>query len=272
MGAKAVFAAHLSLVLVAGVAYGSDASQFCSTLKNAGLVQPWSSQSLYYRDSSGQPTLLNAYDSMSKSRAEVLYYYLRSTDAEYNQASVINLKFVYKSDRTATRRDYVDLNNDRWTGLSERRRQKIANDCARVNVEGYDRFHLEKTRDYCLQFHFHQNNQAFNTLGTVQRRESFAFGAMVGGPPPGIGAVLISLLGPGPAAAANDQNQLATAPYSQVRSSIQNFRHGMQPDLCIAITPNYPDSATYVDLRINYLGTAATDFVSSRDWHLKLSR
>jgi len=262
----------LSAVLPLLPARASDESEFCSDLQAAGLAQDYYSQSIFYKGSDGQPVLLNEFDSLSKSRNDTIFYYLKARPSEIGNRSVINVKFAFKSGRNLTRKDRVDVRNSLWDKLSQRRRQKIANDCAHVNVDGYDRFHLNNTRDYCLRSHFHQRAPEFETLATVQRRESFAFGDMIGESPPGLAGLLVGFLGPRAAQAAAVESEFSAAPYSLVRSLIQNFSFGKAADRCVAVRPNYPEDAQFVRMRVNYMGTDVNDEITQHSWRLKLTR
>jgi hypothetical protein len=255
-----------SVALAAGSAEASDESNFCSDLGAAGLAKLWNSESLFYRDHEGKIVQLAGNAAIPKDGVDTLYYYVNSEPSQLRTRSVLNLKFVYKVDRDVDRKQVVDLRNDRWDRFREKRQARIKNDCAHVTVEGYEQFHLNSTRDYCLSTHFHQRAPEFDTLATVQRRESFAFKDMVGPAPPDLISALFGLFTPGPAAASSVQ--FSTAHLSQVRSWIQNFVHGETSDTCIKVKPQFPRDADHVQIRITNLGTTPNSYISQRDWYL----
>jgi hypothetical protein len=233
--------------------------QFCKALTSQ--VLPWQ-DTLYYRDDSGNIVAVKRDDILPRSGL-VFFYFVRTNLQDANRASALNIKFVLKAKKPISRRQFVDLRNNRWQAYGQKRQARIINDCARLTVDGYDRFHLNNSRNYCLSIHFHQRAPEFETLATVERSESFAFQDMVGGPPSDL---LSGLFGVTPAKA---DTELSTARLAYSRSWIRNFNHVGDPGRCIAINPEFPESIDSAHLRITNLGTEVGQGITPHNWYLK---
>lgn len=264
---KPMRAGYLAILLVPFLIPPSLAAEqdqtFCAALVSKGLASPFAeSDRLFYRARNGEPIELGRSDKLSR-RVPALIYYVRGDDSERGQRSVLNLKFVYKTAKPISRRQAVSLINNQW----ERSRVPIIqNDCAGLTIDGYERFHLENTRSYCLSRHFHQTTPV-NTLATPQLRESFAFQDMIEQSSPGFFESISNLL-ISPAKAV-EPGQLSTIQGTVARSWIWNFEYGKAPTgTCIPFKPDFPDNATSVSLRVTNHGIRYQPY--PRTWNLTL--
>lgn len=235
--------------------------KFCADLAKAGIANSSAfGDRLFYRAASGEPVELGRTDKISRDVA-VMFYYIRGDETERGQKSVLNLKFIYKTSKPISRRQIVGLINNQWppAGLA-----KIQNDCAGLTVDGYERYHLDNTRSYCLSRHFHQQTP-YNTLATTQQRESFAFQDMLETQPSGFLQSISNLLIP--AAKATEPGQLSTVQGTLARSWIWNFDYGTSDSgTCIPVKPDFPDDAASLSLRITNHGVNFTPH--PRDWNI----
>jgi len=190
-----------------------------------------------------------------------MFYYVHGEDSELGQKSVLNFKFIYKTSKPISRRLEVGLTNNQWPSS---RIARIRNDCAGLTIDGYERFHLDNTRSYCLSRHFHQE-APFNTLATVEQRQSFAFQDMLGTQSSGFFDLISNLLiSP---ARAIEPSQLSSTEGTLARSWIWNYEYGTSPTgKCISFKPDFPDSAKSVSIRITNHGV--NFFPHARDWSL----
>ncbi len=235
--------------------------KFCADLTTRGIASASAfGDRLFYRATNGEPVELARIDKISRD-VRVLFYYIRGDEAERGQKSVLNLKFVYKTSRPISRRQVVGLVNSQWRPANM---AQIQNDCAGLTIDGYERFHLDNTRSYCLSRHFHQETP-YNTLATIQQRESFAFRDMLQTQPSGFLQSISTLLIP--SAKATEPGQISTVQGTLARSWIWNFDYGTSVSgVCISVKPDFPDDATSLSLRITNHGINFTPH--PRDWNL----
>ena len=237
--------------------------KFCADLATRGIAGSSAfGDRLFYRAANGEPVELGRNDRIFRN-VPVLFYYVRGDETERGQKSVLNLKFIYKTSKPISRRQAVDVVNSQWQPAAM---AQIRNDCAGLTIDGYERFHLDNTRSYCLSRRFHQKTP-YNTLATTQQRESFAFQDMLVTQPSGFLQSLSGFIIP--SAKATEPGQISTVQGTLARSWIWNFDYGTsESGTCISFKPDFPDDATSVSLRITNHGVNFTPH--PRDWNLTL--
>jgi hypothetical protein len=263
--------ALLGLATSAGGCLAAETAQerlFCRDLHQQQQGRLWN-DGLYYRASNGRIVQVAQQGVIARYRVGQLFYYVVGSEQQKDLPGVLNIKFVFRARRPIHRADRVSVYNDRWESYSQAQMARAQSDCAALSVSGYENFHLRKTRNYCLRFHFHQR-APLDTLATPDRRESFAFGDMIP-PEPGLVETAWSFIGPRSAFAAPAGPPPETSPPAQVKSWIRNFNFGDADGRCVSITPQFPQGVDSVHLRINNLGSRLTESPYSQDWHLTFS-
>jgi hypothetical protein len=275
VGGRWVTAWLAATLLLAATAFAQDddPKKFCAELtKNPGRA--WD-KAIYYRDSDGNITRLAFGDTLYRHLKEQLFYFSRSSDASQGHPGVLNIKLVYLLKPRLKPTSLVGLSNDQWANLSPDQRQRIVNACSHVTVEGYERFHLQNSRDFCLRFLFHQT-MPFGTLATPERQRSFAFADMVPGnaPAESLIATFESFISSARAAEqATGGASVESAPRSYAHSIIRNFVFAGTMGQCIEIKPiTLPEDATRLHLRITNLGADLIDSPESSDWLLQIQQ
>jgi hypothetical protein len=265
MRAKFVIGCLLSSIWCSAVS-ASDAQQFCKKLQTNHAV-PLGPYALYYENQSGQPVIILSGDSIP--RIGSLFYYIHADAMQFGKPGLLNVKMVFKTDHKIAHSRYVYVHNDVWLTYSNERQRQIGIDCANVDPQGYEDFHLgsEKNKNYCLLKHFHQK-QPIDTLATPEKRRSFAFQDMLNLEQNSAVAGFFGLFSPAPALA-GEQN--ATETVSDIRSSIRNFTFVNGQDNCLEIKPSIPGTADTAYIRITF-HAGSFDYIDPRDWKLKFSK
>ncbi|NWG23192.1 MAG: hypothetical protein HXY30_02045 [Pseudorhodoplanes sp.] len=239
---------------------------FCDALGQSGLVNTFTpTGSIFYRDGSQRITRLEDGGEIVRD-VEKFFYYIRPTPSHAGQASLLNIKYVFRGAPNHARRERVQLRNNNWKRLGHREAARVMNACARLHVAGYERFHLQNSRNHCLLVHFHQRHPDFETLDTIERRASFAFQGMLGEPEPSLFVTMFRALGPRQASA----DELVTNRYSHVRSWILNFTHGPGAAQCVGFDADFPEQAQSFQLQVTNHGTAMSPAHFSKSWTLRL--
>jgi len=266
-----------ALLVSANTALAENETTFCKALRadrSAKQAWPIQSETIWYRGLDGRISDLGA--SLPKRGIDQLFYYIRDEDKPSTQASILNIKLVYRVPPRQAQRRYVDLRNNKWGAYSPDRLNKVRSICGRVAPQEYELFHLQNTRSYCLRYFFHQTTEGeFQTIAFPGQRESFAFQDMLAETPGGdLGDFLATLFGPAKAKAAGvnpaaGEANLSTTANSDVRSWIKNYTYGDASGRCVAIEPNIPEDAQSLQLRVtnhrNYE-------LRTRTWTLDLSQ
>jgi len=259
----------LAFVLTAssGAAFAEDARTFCRSLRASGLVSEFTPPgTIFYR--ADRQTIATLGGEISRN-VQRLYYYVRPSRAQAGQASLLNIKYVFKSAKRNPRSDYVQLWNDSWDHRKNRAyRSGIVNACSTVTVPGYERFHLQGSREYCLSTYFHQRAPSLETLDTDNRRSSFAFGDMVETSEANFIRQLFGLVTPGSAQA----GQVVVNRNSLVRSWIKNVKYQREADRCIEIDTEFPDGAESFQLRVTNHVTQSSTYFPTRTWTVSFVR
>jgi hypothetical protein len=264
-----------AILISASAALAENETAFCRALRadrTAKQAWPIPSETIWYRGPDGKIADLGS--SLPKRGVDQIFYYIRDEDRPPGQASILNVKLVYRLPPKQSQRRYVDLRNNKWAGFPSDKLNKVRSICGRVAPQEYELFHLQNTRSYCLQYFFHQTeDNEFKTIAFPGQRESFAFQDMLGDVPGGnIGDFLANLFGPAKARAAGaktGESELSTAANSDVRSWIKNYLNGDALGRCVSIEPNVPEGALSLQLRVtnhrNYE-------LRTRTWTLDLSQ
>jgi hypothetical protein len=259
--------------LIASAFAQETPSKFCSELTRQ-IVSPWD-KSIYYRSPNTRAiTQLNTVDKIYRHLNQQLFYFRQSSDANIGRPGVLNIKVVYLLKPKLKPTSSVGVNNDQWDNLSDADKARISNACAHLTVEGYERFHLANGRNYCLGFLFHQRTP-FNTLATLERRRSFAFGDMIPGSDAPLQNPLVAFWSFIARAQAAEQTgtSLDTAPLSYAHSVIRNFKFAGMAGQCVEIRSlSPPQDAASLRLRITDLGTDPSDSPVSNDWFLNIDQ
>ena len=247
-----------AIVIFATAASAENETTFCRALRTDRIAKqawPVQSETIWYRGPDGK--IADLVSSLPRRGVDQIFYYIRDEDRPAGQASILNVKLVYKLPPKQSQRRYVDLRNNKWVGFTSDKLNKVRSICGRVAPQEYELFHQQNTRSYCLQFFFHQTEgDEFKTIAFPGQRESFAFQDMLGETPgSNVGDFLISLFGPAKAKAAGTDpkagdSELSTAANSDVRSWIKNYTYGDSLGKCVAIEPNIPEGALSLQLRV----------------------
>jgi hypothetical protein len=257
-------------LVFADTALAENETTFCRALRAdrvANQAWPIQSETIWYRRLDGKITDLSS--SLPRRGVDRLFYYIRDEDRQPGQASILNIKLVYRVLSRQSQRRYVDLRNDKWGRLSPDQLNKVKSICGRVAPQEYELFHLQNTRSYCLQYFFHQTTEdEFKTIAFPGQRESFAFQDMLADvPSAGLGDFLANLFGPAKARAT--ESNLSTVANSDVRSWIKNYVYGDALGRCVPIDPNIPEDAQSLQLRV----TNHRNYdLRTRTWTLDLSQ
>lgn len=260
-----------ALFFTATASAQDDPKKFCAEL-TANPATVWD-KAIYYRSpDSGKIIILGQNDTLYRHLNEQLFYFSRSPDAAQGYPGVLNIKFVYLLKPKLKPTNLVSVNNDLWDKLSDPQKRRIASACSQLTLEGYERFHLYNTRNYCLAFLFHQKTP-FDTLATPDRRRSFAFADMIPGsdePTANLFVAFKSIIARAQAAEQSN-GTFETAPHSYAHSIIRNFKFAGSTGKCVEIRPiSMPEDATLLHLRVTNLGIDLNDSPDSRDWFLQI--
>ena len=137
-----------------------------------------------------------------------------------------------------------------------------------MTVPGYERFHLQGSREYCLSTYFHQRAPSLETLDTDNRRSSFAFGDMVETSEANFIRQLFGLVTPG-SARPGRSSSIGTrwsVPW------IKNVKYQREADRCIEIDTEFPDGAESFQLRVTNHVTQSSTYFPTRTWTVSLVR
>jgi hypothetical protein len=233
----------LLFVMQAGAAEDPEACQ--ALLKEGKVFGFYTSNRLFTEDNDGKLQALDPSQPISRYVEDVVYY-IPTRPEQAGQKSVINIKLVYSVPNPPSRNKNVLLESDRWVNDRNARAQ-----CSNVTIEGYDNFHMSKTRNVCLQYYFHQKDP--NTLENDDVRRSFAFGRMVPDEPSLLSNFFgfVSIAG---AATPNTSDAPDTGGRS-ARSYIVNYRYDSSPGTCVRLRPRIPQQARRVAVEVTNHGT-----------------
>lgn len=259
---RAIWITVFVSVVGSSAAFAESEQTFCNALRQRAHANDLNNGLIFYRGAGRSVEKLPLTAEISRN-VQTFYIYVRPSAAQRGRASLFNIKYVFKSSQPSARSEFVQLRNDLWNSRKyAAHRANIVRSCSATTVPGYERFHLQGGRDYCLAAYFHQQSPDFATLDPDERRRSFAFGDMLGPPQPHFFGQWIASLGPRSARA----GEVVVNRYSYARSWIRNVRYGREADRCIAIKTDFPEGVESFQLRVTNHGTQTSEYFASRTW------